>query len=62
MVVSEVKTLKCDDLAWLRGKSGLAAGHGCMRSGNSRSTDDLPGSFPLRLRSLPVLVQVNDRS
>lgn len=35
MVVSEVKTLKCDDLAWLRDKSGLAAGHGCMRSGNS---------------------------
>lgn len=61
VVVTEVKTLKSDDLAWLRDKSGLAAGHGCVHLGNPESTDDVPGSFPQRLQSLPVLVQVNSK-
>lgn len=58
VVMTEVRTLKCDDLVWLRDKSGLAAGHGCVHLGNPESTDDVRG-FPPWLRSLPVPVQVN---
>lgn len=62
VVVTEVKTLKSDDLAWLRDKSDLAASHGCVRSGNSQSTDNLPGSFPHWVQSLPAPGQVKGRS